>query len=1031
MKSIWSHIGAICLFVVLGGSEVKAAPSINQLDPELIGEEWSKSDRFTLSQKQLAEGLQIYTDREYKFTQIPNLLTNAAYVMTPMGIKGSAPDVELLLVVLKRNAMVWIGYDIRCENIPAWLKDWERVEGEVKGEGKCNFKLFRKSFPAGEVVLKGNRAHGAAAMYTVFISAPREDVASVKEYASGAFVRPIKTTKPVFNHAPQFNEFFTPEMEAAVEAVLQQMTVEEKIKLVNGDVEGRGPKHRGSASIDRLGIGTMVFYNGPRGYQVGRRSTLFPCGTGQAAAFCADNIQKIGGAIARELMESRRQVLEGPSMNIIRDPLNGRNFEYYTEDPFLNRKLTAGFVIGGQRAGAVTTAKHFIANNKETNRGHLNAVVGERALREIYLPGFKEACKVGVLSLMTGANRCNGPHASANADLIHILKNEWKWPGCLYTDWNGAQDSHRAINAGLDLSMPGKPNGNFGFDRLKAEYDQGLFNEEVLTDKARRLLRSIYFSGKLKSGLQRKRPKADREKHHQLAYQMALDSMTLIKNENRALPVTDSDQHIAVLGPMASKRFSAQTGGSSGVSSVPYDITAVEGLKKRFGDRVEHVPFAMDDVFQVVGSPFIYHKNETGEKVAGFKASYSGKDPIKGEPATFKRADKEIEFNWEMASPDREILRPTDFRVVWTGTLVPPSSGDYTLQLTGTQDVKVYLDNKEVIHKKSRFRRTELSLSLDASKEYELRMTYTKQSPTSDCWVRLGWIRPDTRNAIQSIFQSSIDAAKRADVAIVCIGQDHNTESEGMDRDSMRLPEYHEEFVKAILAVNPRTVVVAYTGSPIAMDPWLDSAAALVLPWLPGIENGNALASVLAGDVDFGGRMPITFPKRYADSPAHPSRQKQDKFETIVHHEGIFVGYRWYDQLNIEPLIPFGYGLSYSDVTFKNLKLSTKERKVGQAVVAAFDLENIGEKEAIAVPQLYVKDVESSLPRPPKELKGFDRVKLKPGEKRQVEIELDDSSFAFFDHTKNKWVIEPGEFEIMIGLSSRNIVLTEKMNQVN
>jgi len=1017
------------LFLLCCCGLAQAVPNENHLDPELIGEKWSVSSEFKLAEHTLAAGQPIYTDRDYTFTEIPDVLKGASYVLTRMASKGIAPDVEQCQLVLKKKADVWVGFDHRATQLPAWLKSWEKVPGQVLGEGKCNFTLCKKTFSAGEVILYGNRAPASAAMYTVFISAPGVDIASVKQHAAGVVVRPLKITKPVFNHAPQFNEFFTPEMEEAVEAVLQQMTAEEKMKLVNGDVEGRGPKHRGSATIDRLGIGTMVFYNGPRGFQVGRKSTLFPCGTGQAAAFDPANTEKIGGAIASEFLESGWEVLEAPSMNIIRDSLNGRNFEYYTEDPFLNGKLTAGFVIGGQRAGAVTTAKHFIANNKETNRGQVNAVVGDRALREIYLPGFKEACRVGVFSLMTGANRCNGPHASANPDLISILKNEWNWPGFLYTDWNGSQDSHKAINAGLDLSMPGKPNGAFGFDQLKKEYDAGLFDEEVLTDKARRILRSVYFAGKLERGLKREPKKADREKNHQLAYQMALDSMTLVKNENKTLPITDADKRIAVLGPMASKKFTQQTGGSSGVGSPAYDITAAEGMKKRFGDRVEHVPFSMDDVFQVVGSPFIYHKNQAGEKVDGFEAIYSGKDPIEGKPASFSRADTQIEFNWEMASPDREVLRPSDFLVTWKGNLVSPSSGEYTLQLVGTQNVKVFLDGKQVIHKRSRFRRMEVTLQLQEGKEYELKMTYKKERPTSDCWVRLGWIRPDTRSTLQSIFQHSIDAAKKADVAVVFIGLDHNTESEGMDRDSMRLPEYHEEFVKAILAANPRTAVVVYAGTPIAMDPWFETTPALVLPWHPGIENGNAVATVLAGDADFGGRLPITFPKSYADSPAHPSRQQPDKFNTIIHHEGIFVGYRWYDYLDIEPLIPFGHGLSYSPIEFSNLKLSAKDRKNGQPVSVSFEVENLGALETVAIPQLYVKDVESSLPRPPKELKGFDRIRLKSGETKTVTMELDDSSFAFYDPAKRAWVVETGEFEILIGASSRNIVLTEKLIQ--
>ncbi|MGZ0709700.1 glycoside hydrolase family 3 protein [Coraliomargarita sp. W4R53] len=932
--------------------------------------------------------------------------------------KMSDPNKPLLQLELNKGATVLVGFDARCKQPPVWLADWSAT-GEILRTTGGAFKLLEKSVPAGMVLLQGNKAEGVGAMYAVVISGAGQPVESVKIEGGYSLSFEDGPVGPVFNHTPQYGEFFTPKMEAAVEAVLAQMTIDEKLKMVNGDVEGRGPKHRGSASVDRVGIETMVFYNGPRGYQMGLKSTLYPAGVGLAAAFRPDLTEAVGSAIATELLADGIQILEAPSMNIIRDPLNGRNFEYFTEDPYLNGEMTAAFVVGGQRAGAVTTVKHFIANNKETNRNQVNAMVGERALHEIYLPGFKAACEAGVMSLMTGANRVNGPHASDNPDLVAVLKQDWGWPGFLYTDWNGVQTTVEAFNAGLDLSMPGKPNGPFSLPKLRAAFDAGKIDENTLNDKVRRLLRGVYFAGKLAGSPAHPKVEVDFPAHHKLAYEAALASMTLVKNDNAALPITRSDKTIAVVGPLAGKRFSAQTGGSSGVRGVPYDITAIDGLRKRFGDeRLEYVPFSMDDVYEPISSAHVYHLDSSGQRVPGFAAHYTGKDPVSLQPAAFDTTVNKIEFNWEMASPNREVLRPDDYRAKWDGILVAPVSGNYTLRVDGSQIVYVSLDGEVVLNKHFIQREREITLELESGREYKFNMSLSKFG--GDSSIRLSWIRPDQANRVKEIIQQSVDAAKQADVALVFIGQDHNTESEGMDRQTMRLPEYHDQLVAAVKAVNPRTVVVAYCGSPITMDPWFTEVPAIVLPWFPGIENGNALASVLAGDEDFGGRMPITFPKDYADSPAHPSRQAGvDKHTTILHNEGIFVGYRWYDDQQIDPLIPFGHGLSYTQFEYSDLKIEASSLPVKVSATVT----NTGERGGIAVTQLYIHDPESALPRPLRELKGFTSIELDAGESQQIEFELDRAAFSYYDPSQHEWVMEPGVFEILLGNSSRNVQL--------
>ncbi len=979
---------------------------------------WRESERYRVVPNGLTVGAVSNSDRDFVFTSVPERLAGSTYVITRMDDKMSDSKKVLLKLTLAQEATVLVGFDARSLQPPNWLTDW-RATGETLTSEGARFKLFEKKFKAQTVELNGNKAEGANAMYAVVVCGAGQPVDSVKidggywlSFANG----PVG---PVFNHAPRYDEFFTPKMEAAVEAVLAKMTVDEKLKMLNGDIEGRGPKQRGSASVDRVGIGTMVFYNGPRGYQMSRKSTLYPSGVGQAAAFRPELVEAMSGAIARELLSAGIQVLEAPSINIIRDPLNGRNFEYFTEDPYLNAKMTAAFVVGGQRAGAVTTAKHFIANNKETNRNEVNAMVGERALREIYLPGFKAACDAGVMSLMTGANRVNGPHSSDNPDLISILKKEWEWPGFLYTDWNGVQTTVEAFNAGLDLSMPGSSSGPFSLPKLKKALAAGRIDENALNDKVRRLLRGVYFASKLEGSAAKPKIEVDYAAHHKLAYEAALAGMTLVKNDNATLPITDRDKTIAVIGPLAGKRFSDQSAGSSGVLGVPYYITAIDGLSKRFGAaRIEYIPFSMDDVYEPVSAAQVHHVDSSGKKVPGFAARYTGKDPVSLKSAAFSEVVDKIEFNWEMASPNREVLRPDDFKAEWTGILVPSVSGNYTLRVTGSQIVYLSLDDEVVINKHFIQRDREITLALEAGREYKFNMSFKKFG--GDSSIRLLWIRPEQANRVAEIIQQSVAAAKRADVALVFIGQDHNTESEGMDRQTMRLPEYHDQLVSAVRAANPRTVVVAYCASPIAMDPWFEQVPAIVLPWFPGIENGNALAALLSGDEDFGGRMPITFPKDYADSPAHPSRQAGvDKHEIILHNEGIFVGYRWFDAQQIDPLIPFGHGLSYVPFEYTDLKITAESFPVKVSVT----VKNVGKRAGIAVPQLYVGDPQSSLPRPLRELKGFTSIALQAGQSKRIEFELDRAAFSYYNPDKNGWVLEPGVFEILLGTSSRNIVL--------
>ncbi|WP_430932600.1 beta-glucosidase H [Saccharicrinis sp. 156] len=827
---------------------------------------------------------------------------------------------------------------------------------------------------------------------------------------------------PVYHNTKVYNEYFTEKMELFVDSIIKLMTIPEKLKMVQGDIERKAPPTRGSAAVDRLGIKPAIFYNGPRGFQMSGRSTLFPTGVAQAASFRPELIEQTGGAIAKELMARNFHVLEAPSMNIIRDPLCGRNFEYFTEDPCLNAQMTVAFVHGGQRAGAITSAKHFVGNNKEQNRGQLNAVIDERSLHEIYFPGFKAACEAGVLSIMTGANRVNGPHASGNPHIIDVLKREWNWPGFLYTDWNGVQSTLPAFNAGLDLSMPGKPKGPWAIEKLTKEWENGNIDLLALDDKVRRLLRSVYFAGRIKGSPKPNKQAVDYKAHHKLAYDVALASMVLVKNEDNVLPIKSELKQIAVIGPMATKKFSQESGGSSGVAGVMYDVSPLEGLEAKFGNKITHVPFDISKLYQPVGTPEVYHLNKDGEKVQGFRATYSGKSPDTNENVSFSVTDKKIDFNWEMASPYRNKLAPDGWKASWNGVLRPTQTGNHVFRIKGTQIVRLFINGKLASNKHRIQRQRETNIHLEAGKEYQIELQFSKKR--GDGSIQLFWIKPDAEDKLNAILNNSVEVAKEADMVVVLAGLDHNTESEGLDRLSMGLPDYQNSLISKVLEVNKNTAVIVYGGTPMEMTSWFDQASALILPFYAGIENGNALASLLAGDADFGGRMPITFPKKYEDSPAFPARQIANKNDTIDHNEGIFVGYRWYDKYEIEPLIPFGHGLSYS--TFNYSKPTVV--KNGESVKVQIEIENTGNREGIEVVQVYVADMECSVPRPVRELKKFKSIQLKSGEKHTLSFVLNTADFSFWHPEKREWTLEAGEFEIQLGSSSRNIRETVAVN---
>ena len=799
-------------------------------------------------------------------------------------------------------------------------------------------------------------------------------------------------------------------MKATVEAVLQQMTLPEKVRMCQGGSQ------RGTAAIKRLGIQEMLMYNGNRGTNAG--GTFFPSGIGQAASWDPALLGQVGAAIAREAKARNFPVLLAPAINIQRDPVCGRVFEYFTEDPFLNGRLASGFVRGVQGERVVACAKHFAANSQETNRDDVSSEMDERTLREIYVPGFEAAVQAGVWSIMTGANRFRGESCCQSDHLLNqVLKRDLGFQGIVITDWSGAKNTLKAANGGCDLSMPGKPTSPFSEEALLKAVKSGAVQQATIDDKVRRLLRAAYFCGHLAGSPPWEKVELDLESHSKLALEMARESVVLLKNEGNLLPLERGKvSSIAVIGPNADRPLLG--GGSSGLPP-RYYVTALQGLRDRLQGSVEifDAPFDVGAAWELVSDKYV----STPEGKPGLAALYTGtRTGTKAGKAELRRVNSQIDFNWEMASPDRFVIDPAFFKGIWRGVLRPPVSGAYLMRISGSgNDIALLIDGKQVLRKfqgTTHLRAIDGTVQLEAGKEYAIEVRYAKQQ--GDAWVRIDWIRPDAGDVLAKALEQSVEAARKADVALVFAGLDHGYDTEAADRENLRIAPIQEKLIEAVLKANPKTVVVLNNGSPIEMDPWLAKTPAVLETWYPGCEHGHAVADVLWGDFNPCGKLPITFPAQYVDSPAHPSRQTESRAEITRFNEGIFVGYRWFDHRNITPLFPFGHGLSYTSFAYRNL---TAESRDGNGVVS-LEIANTGSRAGTEVVQIYVCPPKGGVERPVRELKGFARVTLQPGETQRVSVELDRAAFAYWDTHQNGWKVQPGVYGIEAGTSAGRIL---------
>jgi beta-glucosidase len=801
-------------------------------------------------------------------------------------------------------------------------------------------------------------------------------------------------------------------VEERVEDLLTRMTLEEKIEQLSGlgfDTQEN----------KRLGIPVLRMADGPVGVRRGQ-ATAFPAAVGIAATWNTKLVEKIGAAIAKEVKSKGLNYLLGPCVNIHRHPLGGRNFESYGEDPFLASRLAVAFVKGVQSQKVLASIKHFACNNQEWERFKLDVTVEERALREIYLPAFKAAVKeADVWTVMAAYNKLGGDYCSENKHLlVDILKGEWGFRGFVVSDWGATHSTVQAANAGLDLEMP---YGKFFDEKLLGAVKKGDVSEAVIDDKIRRLLRVRF-----KAGLFVQQPLVDetaahREEHRLLALEAAKQSIVLLKNKGNVLPLDKNKiKSLALLGPNATE---ARTGGGGSSKVTPfYAVSPLQGLKKAVGNDIE-IKYALGmairgDIHPL--SPEYMEPANTSPGKNGLWAEYFPNTKLEGKPV-LTRLDKEVNFNWGYDAPHPKLHRPDDrntFSIRWTGKLLPPKTGEYKLNVIHNDGLRLYVDDQLLIDnwKKNRIVYKTASIRLKTGQTYSLRIEYYFDGGISV--VKFGWKLPD-----HDYLAEAVELAKHSDAAIIFAGLHNRFESEGYDRRRLELPN-QDVLIKAVAEVNPNTIVILSTGSPVSMNPWLDKVAAVVQAWYPGQEGGNAVAEILLGKYNPSGKLPVSFIKNDDDSPAF--KDYKDKSLNSPYPEGIFVGYRYLDKHSIEALFPFGHGLSYTRFEYTNLKVTPPGVGVGEEgfpITVSVDVRNTGKRKGAEVVQVYVKDVECSVERPVKELKGFTRLFLEPGEKKAVTIKLNRDAFAFYDTDRQQWVVEAGEFEMMVGRSSKDIRL--------
>ena len=694
------------------------------------------------------------------------------------------------------------------------------------------------------------------------------------------------------------------QMEKRIEKLIKKMTLEEKVGLLHGNSKFY------VAGVERLGIPEWSLSDGPHGVraEINRHdwayagwtndsASYFPTGTAFAAAWNPELAYRRGEVLGEEARWRKKDVLLGPGVNIIRSPLCGRNFEYMSEDPYMNSVLAVAYIKGLQSRDVACSVKHFAVNNQETNRTTVDVECSERALREIYLPAFKAAVQEGgALTVMAAYNKFRGEFCAENNYLVRkILRNEWGFDGVYVTDWGAAHSTVPSMEAGLDVEMGtliDKYEDWYYANPLIEAVKSGKIPMSLVDEKVGDVLRVMIKTNVLDPKKRFGPGSMNTKEHQQATYDAAAEAIVLLKNQNNLLPLDFSSiKSLAVIGDNATRKHS--NGGLSSEIKAVYEVTPLEALRAKWGDKVD-IRFAQG-----------YEK---------------------------------------------------------------------------------------------------LSTFVEGSNNGQSSGTFSSKTQESD-----------------ALLKEAVEVARTSDVALLVCGLNHDYDTESFDRLNMDIPYGQVELIQEVVKANPRTIVVMIAGSPLNMAAVDICSPAIVWAWFNGMEGGNALVDVLSGKVNPSGKMPFTTPVSLDQSPAHALGNFPGRDLKVNYEEDILVGYRWFDTKGLPVVYPFGYGLSYTTFNYSNLNTDKKTYDQGDTIQATFTLTNTGDREGAEVAQLYVSDPVCSVMRPVKELKGFKKVFLKPGESRRITLDIPVSSLAFYSEAQSQFVVEPGEFILQLGASASDI----------
>lgn len=827
------------------------------------------------------------------------------------------------------------------------------------------------------------------------------------------------------------------DIENRVADLLDRMTLEEKCYQVVGNSVDYNQE--ALTANERLGIPPFIIVHGPFGGKFKRTPTMqigtyFPVSIAMAATWSEKMVEEITQAMGAEMNSWGGLANAGPAMNIIRDPRTGRSFEYFTEDPFLNGKITAAYTRGLQSQKVAVILKHYICNNQELNRHGLDIRVSERAMREIYMPGFKEAVINADAKIIMGAyNKVNGTYSCENDFILNqVLRDEWGFDGFVLSDWSGTHSTVDAANNGLDVEMPREK--HYGAKLVEA-VKSGEVSEETLNTMVSNILRVFFWTGAFDQDPMYETSILRSPEHLAVARKASAQSMVLLKNENAILPI-DLKQHkkIAVIGPNGNygKHFRngqyhpgmLQGGGSSSLGTKKENmVTPFQGIQNNVGNDVEVVYAPGSYAESGCGNiPTRYLKTKDGEE--GMMATYFGNASFEGKPVK-KEVTTELSRIWvgELDIPEAgvDIGDKSRFSIEFKSILTAPESLNYTFEVRNEAGfAQLFIDGELIAENKngSRVYWNDMgSIQLEKGKEYELLVKFAKTGGKAD--LSIGW---DYENV--QYLEEAKKLASESDAVILTVGLSGQMgETEAGDRRRMGLYPAQENLINEIAKINANCAVVVVAGSAVTMENWLENVPSVLYAWYPGEQGGNAMADVLFGEVNPAGRLPITFVTSMDQYP----EDFYSLTDEIKYDEGVFVGYRYADKFKQEVMFPFGYGLSYTTFEYSNLQVSKKKKRGKHTVTVMFDVENTGARDGDEVVQLYVHDEEASVERPEKELKGFQRIALRSGEKKTVEFKLGEEAFAFWSEKEKAWTMEPGEFEIRVGASSSDSRLKDKI----